>query len=244
MFNQTNLKRPAASFAAVIGLSLVLSACGGGGGGITPTPDPKPDPTPTEQAGLIMGKVTPGQATSLQPDELPTTALVSAQGQFDLNLPNFAQMTGTYASTLFNAKDVFGCSDDEIQTYTAPAGLKITPVNFLKNETSQRFIAPVNQAATTYNFKAWWFSNMDATVVFKANCLVASKIDTTLNLKRGWNVLNTDFDFGKSTTYAVTSQPTTYIPWVKANAAASLSTQALAANVLEPWKNLPQYRNR
>lgn len=249
MFNQNKLKRPAASFAAAVGLSLALSACGGGGT-VTPDPDPKPDlqPVPNGQIMKIQGQITPfsaGDASSVDKRELGIPAPVGPAGKFDLNLPSTAVMTGANKNLLFSVKDsdasVFGLCNDI--TTDAPDDLRVYPINFLRTDRDDQIIRPLtaNKASAT-RLKAWWFSNKDITFKYKGDCLGLGKIDTTITLKSGWSVLDTEIDPGVSTTYAATTAPLSYVPWVKTTAA--VGAQSLAPNILEPWKNLPQYRNR
>ncbi len=258
MFNQTNLKRPAASFAAVIGLSLVLSACGGGEI-VTPDPDPKPDPTPIEQVGLIKGQITPfktGDATSVSAgaendtDKAIATAPVDGTGKFDLGLPKSNIMTASFSDKLVKPQDVFGCAASETQTVAFPNGMLLRPIEDLKTNKFQSIIAEIDPNSATLNYKAWWFSTVAGEFKFKGNCLLRGNIDTTLNFKKGWNVVNTYTDTKAGTsTYAITTQPTTYIPWKFATAAAASLTLRgqsvqLTENYFTPWKNLPQYQNR
>jgi hypothetical protein len=259
MFNQNNLKRPAASFAAVIGLSLVLSACGGGEI-VTPDPGPKPDPTPTEQAGLIKGQITPFKAgdssrvsagAENETDKAIATAPVDGSGKFDLGLPKAGVMTASFSDKLVKPENVFGCTKAETEVVNAPAGMLLLPVADLKTDKFQTLIAEADPGNPVYNYKAWWFSSVQGTFRFKGTCTqsLRSPIDTTLELKKGWNVVNTFIDFGKSEKYTVTTQPTTYIPWKLAAAAASglsLNAQSvvLSPNFFTPWKNLPEYQNR
>lgn len=247
MFNQTNLKRPAASFAAVIGLSLMLSACGGGE--TVPEPDPKPpEPVPNGQIALIKGQITPftaGEASSVNKRELEIPAPVDAAGKFDLNLPNTAAMTSTKANLLFSVSDpdasVFGLCKNVVTD--APADLRVYPINFLRTDKDDMIIAQLAATkASATHFKSWWFANIDTTFKYKGDCLGLGQIDTTITLKKGWSVLDTEIDPGVKTTYAATTAPVSYSPWVKTTAA--VGAQSLSMNILEPWKNLPQYRNR
>ena len=43
---------------AFVGGALLLASCGGGEAP-APQPDPQPQPTPTEQAGTVLGTITP-----------------------------------------------------------------------------------------------------------------------------------------------------------------------------------------
>ncbi|QFP77450.1 hypothetical protein [Deinococcus sp. AJ005] len=259
MFNQNKLKRPAASFAAAVGLSLALSACGGGGG-ITPEPDPDPKP-PTEQMGLIKGQITPfkvGDASSVSAgaendkDQAIATAPVDMDGKFDLGLPKSDVMTASFNNKLVKPSDVFGCTAKETESISAPDNMRLLPIASLKTNKFQSIITEADSKNPIYNYKAWWFSNTDGTFRFKGDCkelAFGSPIDTTLILKKGWNVVDTYLDFGKSQKYAVTSQPTTYLPWKSATASASslsLNVQSVitSKNFFTPWKNLPQYQNR
>ncbi|GGO18190.1 hypothetical protein [Deinococcus humi] len=259
MFNQTNLKRPAASFAAVIGLSLVLSACGGGEI-VTPDPDPKPDPTPTEQVGLIKGQITPFKAGDVlsvragvenDQDSAIARAPVDMKGAFDLQLPMVNVITTNFNGKLISPKYVFGCDDSQIDKESSfTTGLLLLPINDLKTDKFQSIIAEVDPNSPTFNYKAWYFANMDGSLKFKGDCILRGKIDTNLNFKRGWNVVNTYTDTSAgTTTYTITSQPEDRIPWTFATAAAtSLSLRGqsvqLTKNYFTPWKNLPQYQNR
>lgn len=261
MFNQTQLKRPAASFAAVIGLSLLLSACGGGGdsGIVTPEPDPKPDPAPTEQVGLIKGQITPfkmGDASRVSAgkendtDTAIATAPVSTAGKFDLSLPKAAVMQASFSDKLIEPENVFGCDAADTQTVAFPDGMLLRPIENLRTDKFQSIIAEIDPDSETFNYKAWWFSTVAGEFKFKGDCLLRGEIDTTLNFKKGWNVVDTytDTEAG-TTTYAVTTQPTDRLPWKFATAAAtSLSLRGQSVNLTEnyftPWKNLPEYQNR
>ncbi|MFK7601070.1 hypothetical protein ACI3L1_02530 [Deinococcus sp. SM5_A1] len=249
MFNQNNLKRPAATFAAAVGLSLVLSACGGGGGS-TPEPDPTPapQPVPNGQITMIQGQITPfsaGVANSVDKRELAIPAPVDSVGKFDLALPSTSVMTGANSNLLFSVNNpdasVFGLCKDI--TTDAPDDLRVYPINFLRTDKDDQIISPLmsNKASAT-RLRAWWFSNKDITFKYKGDCLGLGKIDTTITLKSGWSILDTEIDPGVSTTYAATTAPLSYVPWVKTTAA--VGAQSLAPNILEPWKNLPTYRNR
>jgi hypothetical protein len=259
MFNQNKLKRPAASFAAVIGLSLLLSACGGGGT-VTPEPDPKPDPKPTEQVGLIKGQITPfkmGDVSSVSAgaendkDSVIAQAPVDTSGKFDLQLPMVTVITSNFDNKLVVPKYVFGCDDSQIDKESSfTPGLRLLPINDLKTDKFQSIIAEIDPNSQTFNYKAWYFANMDGNLKFKGDCLLRGKIDTNLSFKRGWNVVNTFTDTNAgTTTYAITSQPADRIPWKFATAAAnSLSLRGqsiqLTENYFTPWLNLPQYQNR
>lgn len=256
MFNQNKLKRPAASFAAAVGLSLALSACGGGGT-VTPEPDPKP---PTEQMGLIKGQITPfqaGDASSVSAgaendeDVAISTAPVDMSGKFDLGLPKSDMITASFKDKLVVPKYVFGCDDSQIDPSSSfTPNLLLLPINDLKTEKFQSLIAEIDSSSPTFNYRAWYFANIDGNLNFKGNCLLRGKIDTNLTFKKGWNVVETytDTKDGK-TTYKVVSQPTDRIPWKFATAAAtSLNLRGqsveLTKNYFAPWKNLPQYQNR
>lgn len=258
MFNQTNLKRPAASFAAVLGLSLLLSACGGGGT-VTPEPDPKPDPKPAEQAGLIKGQIVPfkaGDVSSVSAgaendkDAAIATAPVDMSGKFDLGLPKSDTMKSKFTGKLVNPADVFGCDASQTQTVAFPNDMLLLPIEDLKTDKFQSIIAEIDPNSQAFNYKAWWFSTVDGNFKFKGKCDFRGSIDTDLKLKKGWNAVDTFIDFKAGTArYAVSTQPTDYIPWKYATAAAtSLNLRGqnvqLTENFFMPWKNLPQYRNR
>ncbi|CAM3871578.1 hypothetical protein [Deinococcus frigens] len=245
MFNQTNLKRPAASFAAVIGLSLLLSACGGGGG--APEPDPIPDPQPTEQLGLIKGQIAPKITTKVRAEEPPISTTVDAEGKFDLPLPNAQAMATTYQDNLIKATDLFGPC--EMVVTDAPASLEVRPINKLRLDNEAIIISPVNQNPDIYSYKSWVFSEQDASFTFKGNCFGLDDVTANVVLKRGWNVFDAQVNTKtKKTTYAPATTPkplaTDYTSWIKSSGGTSTSAQSLGANILEPWKNLPQYRNR
>lgn len=246
MFNQINLKRPVASFAAAAGLTLLLSACGGGGGGITPEPDPKPDPTPTEQVGLIKGQIMPKITTRVRAEEPPISTGVSAEGKFDLKLPNAQAMKTTYQGDLIRATELFGVCDDNPQT-NAPASLRIRPINKLRLDNDAIIIAPVNQDPDIYSYKSWVFSEIEASFTFKGKCIGLDNVTANVVLKRGWNVFDTQVNTRtKQTTYVPAATPaplaTDYSAWVKSSG--GMTGQTLGVNILEPWKNLPQYQNR
>ncbi|WP_412026787.1 hypothetical protein [Deinococcus yunweiensis] len=247
-----------------LGLLTVLLAACGTTVTVTPEPNPTPNPTPTpsEVAGLIKGKLTPfkaGDANSVyegngKPASDPQggslvdangnllTALVSDQGVFDMALPNVATMTASPdASLLFNVPDVFGLCESS-QT-TVPAGLKVYPINFLTTDTNKRIVSEIDPSKSNLNYRTWWFSNMAATVKYTGNCTGLGAINTTFALKRGWNLIVQETNPGVSTTYKASTQPTTVVSWQYA--ASSLNATALQyPNLLTPWKNLPQYRNR
>lgn len=238
------------------GLTALLAACGGGGTPPAPQPQPQPNPTPapqpnptppptaTEVAGRIPGQITPfkaGAAGSVKPDELAVSAPVNATGVFDLGLPKVAAMTSTNASLLFSVPDVFGaCTNPQT---SAPPTLKVYPINDLNTDKGQSLISEIDPAKAALNYRAWWFATQDATVKFRGDCLGLGKIDTTFALKRGWNLLVTVTDPGVSTSYTAGSQPGSPVPWRPSNtlSAAGLDT---APNVLRPWRNLPEYRDR
>lgn len=253
MFNQNKLKRPAAYFTAVVGLGLVLSACGDGGSTLPepiPEPMPKPDPMPVPngQIVVIKGQITPfmaGDASSVNKRELEIPTPVDSIGKFDLNLPGSSVMTGAKANLLFSVSNpdtsVFGLCQNI--TTDASDTLRVYPINFLRTNKDDQIIAqrtPSKASAT--RLTAWWFSNMDTTFAYKGDCIGLGKIDTTITLKKGWSVLDTEIDPGVKTTYAATTAPLSYFPWVKTTA--SVSSLSLSMNILEPWKNLPEYRNR
>ncbi|MBB6014820.1 hypothetical protein ACFP9V_03025 [Deinococcus radiopugnans] len=245
MFNQTNLKRPAASFTAVIGLSLLLSACGGGGT-VTPEPDPKPDPKPTEQVGLIKGQIVPKLSAKVRAEAPKISTEVSAEGKFDLKLPDADSMSTTYQTDLIKATELFGLCDDKTQT-DAPASLRVLAINKLRLDDNAIIIAPVNQNPDIYSYKSWVFSEVDAAFSFKGNCVGLDEVTANVVLKRGWNVFDAQINTKtKKTTYELAATPkpeaTEYSAWVKSGG--GTPAQTLGYNILEPWKNLPQYRNR
>lgn len=255
MPNGIDVKRAGFQFSAFVGLSLLLSACGGG----LSLPDPTPDPTPTEQTGLIKGQVTPfkaGDATSVSAGaendkEQPiATTPVAADGKFDLGLPKSSVMTSQFSGKLVKPEDVFGCDATQTQSVSSAPNMLLLPIEDLKTNNFQSIIAEIDSTSKTFNYKAWWFSTVDGNFKFKGDCLLRGEIDTNLTFKKGWNVVDTYTDTqAGTTTYAVTSQPTAYIPWKFATSAAtSLSLRGqsvqLSENYFTPWKNLPQYRNR
>lgn len=181
----------------------------------------------------------------MKASDLNNPASVNPQGQFNLNFPNAAAMNSTYAATQIPARDMFGCSAAEIQTFSAPGGMQITPENYLVSNKNERYITPVNATKTNYNFRGWWYSTVSGTLRFKGNCIITGPVDTTLNLERGWNVINVQtLGSNAGTTYAVSAQPTTRTNWTQAAAAAALSVQGVSPEILTPWKALPQYQNR
>lgn len=235
------------------GLTALLAACGTG-----TTKMPKPTPAPTEVAGLIPGQITPftaGDASSVHEGDGTTagslvdasgnllTALVSDQGVFNMALPKAATMTASPdASLLFNFPDVFGVCNNPSSTPT-PAP-KVYPINFLTTDTAKRIVSEIDPSKANLNYRTWWFSATTVTVHFKGTgCIGLGDIDTTFALKRGWNLIIQDTNPGVSTTYTASTQPTTAVPWQYAS-----TTMGAAAlkypNLLTPWKNLPQYKNR
>ncbi|GHF46096.1 hypothetical protein HNQ07_002351 [Deinococcus metalli] len=245
------------------GLTVLLAACGSTAPQpLTPKPTPQPDPTPSEVSGLIMGKITPftaGDASSVhEGNGTPAdqanggslvdasgnllVALVSDQGQFDLALPKVGTMTSAPdASLLFTVPAVFGSCENS-QT-TAPSGLKVYPINFLTTDTGKNIVSEIDPSKADLNYRAWWFSNIDATVEYSGNCLGLGKINTSFELKRGWNLLITETNPGVSTTYTVSTQPTSHVNWQYSVSSVG-SASIKYPNLLSPWKNLPQYHNR
>ncbi|OLV17407.1 hypothetical protein [Deinococcus marmoris] len=243
MFNQNNLKRPAATFAAVVGLSLVLSACGGGGG-TTPEPDPKP---PTEQMGLIKGQIIPNLTARVRAEEPALSTGVSAEGKFDLPLPDAQAMKTTYQDSLIKATDLFGLCDKV--TTDASAALRVRPINKLLTDNNATLISPVNTNPDIYSYKSWVFSEVDSSFTFTGNCVGLDDVTANVVLKRGWNVFDTQVNTKtRKTTYALATMPaplaTDYTSWIKSSGGTSTSAQSLGANILEPWKNLSEYQGR
>ncbi|GGM21743.1 hypothetical protein [Deinococcus aerophilus] len=246
MPNGIDIKRVGLHSSAFVGLGLLLSACGGGLSLPDPTPDPKP--IPNGEIKVIQGQIVPfeaGSITSVDKRELEIPAPVGSMGKFDLNLPTSETMTGKNANLLFSVSNsdssVFGLCQN-VQT-DAPSSLKVYPINFLRTNKDDQIINQLNGSkSSAVRFRAYWYANMDTTFKYKGDCLALGKIDTTITLKKGWSVLDTEIDPGVMTTYAPISAPVSYSPWVKSTA--SIGAQALALNILEPWKNLPQYRNR
>lgn len=227
--------------AALLSGVLLLAACGGTA--------PQPEPQPDEQTGAILGQITPlGQDTLVRTEITAIQTSVDSSGKFGLNLPNAATMTSTYAQDLFELYNpqteasVFGvCSD---VNETAPDDLRVYPINELFTDTGRRLIQDRSQPsdnANAFKYTAWWFSSQDVTFAFKGNCVGLGQIDTTLTFKRGWNAIATE-NYGDRTVYTVVEQPQTILPWT--DSAASLQSLSLSPNILAPWKNSPQYRNR
>lgn len=212
--------------------ALLLTACGG-------TPDPQPQPT--EQAGQISGQIVPW-AVDKAHEVLPVNAAietpradfkapVNAAGQFDLNLPGVSAMTSTYAGDLTTVKAGFaGCTT---LTTTAPDTLKIAQINELTTDTQRSLVASSNGGTT---FKQWWFASENATFhITGRECLgTVGSFDTDLTLKRGWNVLDVNYNAASNTTsYAVVAAPQGRVDWLdQTQAAASLK---VPAHFLRPW---------
>lgn len=224
---------------AFVSSALLLASCGGG---------PAPEPQPTEQAGQVLGTLrpfTPGSASSIKPEELNVSSGLDSAGKFGFTLPDAATMTTTYGGDLFPVYDaqqevgVFGvCSKDSVKT-DAPADLRLYPLNKLVTNTGTQVFAnltPDSKETLPVKFKAWWFSNQDATFSFSGDCILWGKVNTTLSLKRGWNVLDITVT-GQSATLTVGTQPDAsqvWTPYTDSNLG-NLSAADLSL-LLEPWK--------
>ncbi|MDO4245463.1 MAG: hypothetical protein Q4C89_05535 [Deinococcus sp.] len=235
---------------AFVGGALLLAACGGGGEAPTPQPEPQPQPTPTEQAGTVLGTITPfapGKASVVKPEELATPSTVDSSGKFGFTLPNAETMTTTYGGDLFPVHDaeqgvgVFGlCSNVKTD---APGSLRLYPLNKLTTDTGLQLFAntnPQNTETLPLTFKVWWFANQDTTFTFSGECTLWNKVNTTLTLKRGWNVLDVAL-YSDHTTVAAGAQPGAAQAWTPFNAG-GLGSLNLRPNLLEPWKVVPDFR--
>ncbi|SEI99678.1 hypothetical protein SAMN04488058_10350 [Deinococcus reticulitermitis] len=231
---------------AFLSAALVLAACG------SPPVVPEPEPQPTEQAGAILGQITPiGQDTQIRAEIEGIRTGVDSQGKFGLTLPDVATMTSTYQNDLLpvyqaptppneSGDSVFGLCTSVTQD--APDDLKVYPINELRTDTGRTLVqnrAPNSQEGL--KLRTWWFSTQDVTFSFKGDCIGLGQVDTTLALKRGWNAVDTDY-FGNRTTYVVAPLPQMILPWTDSSAA--LQSLSLGKNALAPWKNLPQYQGR
>lgn len=226
----------------LVSAALVMSSCGPKGGkGTNPQPQPS---TVTEIRGDI--EPLPAGTTLVKDNEnagqgLGISAAVQSDGNFALKLPNISDMEGKYQPLLFDVPAVFGCDSASVIKNTASADVKLYPINYLATNNGQILKSTIDGSTTTDNYRGYWYSNKDIKLEFKGKCSLAD-VDTVLDLKKGWNVVDNSIKLGKSATYAVNKSPATKFIWKVDNAA--MNGQGLGMNILTPWRNLPQYRNR
>jgi hypothetical protein len=214
----------------LLGLTGLLSACGGG--------EVIVEPTPT-QPTAIFGTLTPftvGTADQMQEQLTDVRAPISATGNFDFGLPNVAAQF----PNLLNNKDATFVSCDA--PITGPDGFKSFPISILFSLKGGAFVAE-NISGSVVSYKVWWFANTAGTLTVNANCSVFGKVNQSLTFTQGWNVVDVSYN-GTATTFTrSTDQNPGRLIWKDKKAAQSLASQALGGKALDlyffnPWAAL------
>lgn len=246
-----------APLAAALCASLLLAGCGGDP---APTPQPGPvQPGPAQpeqpQLGSVLGTIRPLNPayTQVKTEELAGSSGVDNAGKFGFALPTPEQMQTTYRADLFPVYDaeqelgVFGLCGRDVTKTNAPGDLRLYPLNKLVTNTGAQLFANRDASGSTalpLKIKVWWYASKAATFNFKGECILWGKVDTTLSLRAGWNVLDVDL-YGDRATLNVATQPDASLTWTPYSGDLSglsadrvqIGGQSVSlALLLEPWK--------
>ena len=171
---------------------------------------------------------------------LNKSTAVSANGNFDLGLPDAQTMTtdSKYKGDLSDISSFFATCKGGTMSF--PAGLQFTNIAgmFVDNQNPE-YIDYSNYSGGVLSYKSWWFVNMDATITADTDCLVG-KIKANMNLKKGWNIVNYVDTYANNTVTSQLSLGTqtnarmTWRPKPTTNVAQSLRPQSNSVRD-NPW---------
>lgn len=213
--------------ASLLGLTALLSACGGGE--VTVIVEPQ---VPGPKA--ILGTLTPftaGTADQMQEQLTDVRAPIAATGEFDLGLPNI----GARYANLLNGKDnTFGFCDPGA-SITGPDNFKSFQISSLFSLKSGTVVAENVQGNIT-TYKTWWFATTDATLNVNAKCLGFGVIKQSLAFTQGWNVIDIAVNGTSTTLTRAADQMPGRLPWKDKKSAQSLGAQSVQPYTFNPWR--------
>jgi hypothetical protein len=210
--------------ASLLGLTALLSACGGG----EVITDPPAQPT------AIFGTLTPftaGSADTIREQDTGITAPIAVSGNFDLTLLN----VGAQYPNLLSTKDNTFAGCDPGAVITGPDNFKSFQITRLFSDKGGVQVAENVQGSITV-YKTWWFATVPGTLNINAKCLFLGTINQSLTFTQGWNVIDISVNGTSTTLTRAADQNPGRLVWKDKKSAQSLDAQAIKPYTFNPWR--------